>query len=390
MIAATQHDKFALLDYHRLWNAGIQTARDGVRWHLIEASRHHYEFASLLPQVRAACDAGVEVIWDLCHYGYPNDLDPFSPSFVERFARFALATARVLRNETEGRLFIAPINEISFFAWAAGDVTYLNPFAQGRADVLKAQLVRACIAAIEAIWSVAPDARIVHPDPLINVVAESPADYDIAEAQRLAQFEAWDMIAGRQQEHLGGHPKYLDILGANYYVHNQRFYTPAEQPPRTISVGDAFYRPFADMLREVHERYGRPILVAETGIEDQARPAWLRYMCGEVRDALEMGVPVEGICLYPVVDHPGWDRGFHRHNGLWGYANGDGDRPIYEPLAAELERQQMMFSTFLNAPQGSSTRQHRQPVDVRAFDNQIDLFDATNAAPAKIPMNQGI
>ena len=36
------------------------------------------------------------------------------------------------------------------------------------------------------------------------------------------------------------------------------------------------YRPLHDMLREAHERVRRPLFIAETGIEDAARPEWLR------------------------------------------------------------------------------------------------------------------
>jgi hypothetical protein len=43
------------------------------------------------------------------------------------------------------------------------------------------------------------------------------------------------------------------------------------------------YRPAWQMLREVYERYRRPLFIAETGIEDEARPAWLRYVGYEVR-----------------------------------------------------------------------------------------------------------
>jgi hypothetical protein len=30
-------------------------------------------------------------IWDLCHYGYPDDLDPFSDAFVDRVAHYCRA-----------------------------------------------------------------------------------------------------------------------------------------------------------------------------------------------------------------------------------------------------------------------------------------------------------
>ncbi|CAN5739588.1 hypothetical protein BH18ACI5_BH18ACI5_27850 [soil metagenome] len=38
MIAATQHDRFIEQDYARLREVGITSARDTVRWHLIERS----------------------------------------------------------------------------------------------------------------------------------------------------------------------------------------------------------------------------------------------------------------------------------------------------------------------------------------------------------------
>jgi hypothetical protein len=93
------------------------------------------------------------------------------------------------------------------------------------------------------------------------------------------------------------------------------------------------------MLQEVYERYRVPIFVAETGIEDETRAAWLRYMCKEVMTALASGVPVEGICLYPIVNHPGWDDDRHCHNGLFDYADADGRREPFQPLAEEVARQ---------------------------------------------------
>jgi hypothetical protein len=54
-------------------------------------------------------------------------------------------------------------------------------------------------------------------------------------------------------------------------------------------------------------------------------------------------VPIEGICLYPIVNHPGWDDDRHCHNGLWDYADDQGNREIYEPLARELDIQQHLI-----------------------------------------------
>ena len=151
IISSTRHDVLALDDYRRLNDLGIWTVRDGVRWHLIERQPNRYDFWSLIPMLRAAEISGTQVIWDLFHYGWPDGLDVFSKEFVERFGRFASAFAHALKRETQGPAFICPVNEISFTSWAGGEVEYLNPFARQRGFELKTQLVRATIAAIEAI-----------------------------------------------------------------------------------------------------------------------------------------------------------------------------------------------------------------------------------------------
>jgi len=101
MMAAVGHDRYVAEDYARLREVGIATARDGVRWHLIERAGC-YDWSSWIPMLRAAREAGVQVIWDLCHYGWPDGLDIFSAAFVERFARFAGQAAQVQREHGEG------------------------------------------------------------------------------------------------------------------------------------------------------------------------------------------------------------------------------------------------------------------------------------------------
>ena len=340
LIHATQHDTLAAADYRRLHEYGITTVRDGIRWHMIEQQAGNYDWRSVLPMVRAAQASGTQVIWDLCHYGWPDDLDILGPEFVPRFAAFADAFAQLLARETDTTPFYVPVNEISFFAWAAGDAGYLNPFCTGRSFELKVQLVRATLAAIDAVWNVDSSARIVHAEPLIHVVAapDRPWDYNAAEGHRQAQFQAWDMISGRMWPQLGGHQRYLDILGINYYPNNQWIHGGPHQ-----YRFDQQYRPLHDMLREVHKRYQRPLFIAETGCEDGERPEWLRYIGREVRSAIRLGVPVEGVCLYPILNHPGWDDDRHCHNGLFDYPNAQGDREVYAPLAQELRTQQALI-----------------------------------------------
>lgn len=315
LIAATRHDEQALGDYRLLQDHGIGTVRDALRWHLIETEPGRYDWSSFLPMLHAARQTGTQVIWDLCHYGIPHGLDIWSPEFLERFAAFAAAAAHLIRTEGDGEApFYCPVNEISYWAWAGGDHGRMYPHALGCGPDLKRQLARAAIVATEAVRDVDPRARFVTAEPLIHVVTppEAPDGVKAGAAEhRQAQFEACDMIAGRFAPELGGNEDCLDLVGVNFYSDNQLFHTGG-----TVPFGHGLYRPLHLLLADVYARYERPMLLTETGAEGANGPGWLRYVSGEVRAARRMGVPVEAICVYPVMDYPGWDNDRHCRCGL--------------------------------------------------------------------------
>lgn len=340
LITATRHEEFAEADYKRLLSIGMKTARDGLRWHLIEQKPFAYDFSCLEKQIQAARKTGIQIIWDFFHYGYPDDLDLFSSEFIERFARFSAAAASFLQSRFHQPLIISPVNEISFFSWAAGEVGIFHPFQIGRGEELKVQMVRASIAAIDAIRAVAPNTRFLQTDPAIHVTATKKHNQEAAENYRRSQFQAFDMLCGKLKPELGGHPKYLDIIGLNYYFHNQWRY-PSR---RKISLGHPEYRPFHQILEEFYNRYQLPILIAETGIENDERPEWFEYVWQETKMAISRGVPVQGICLYPIVNHPGWDDNRHCYNGLWDYINQENEREIFQPLAEQIAAIQMILN----------------------------------------------
>jgi beta-glucosidase/6-phospho-beta-glucosidase/beta-galactosidase len=340
LLASTKHGELAAEDYEALKQHGIRTVRDGLRWHLIERSPRHYDWGGFLPMLRAANRSEMQVIWDLCHYGWPDDIDIWSAAFVERFADFAAAAASIVANESNAIPFYCPVNEISFWAWAACHARRFQPAVPGRGGELKRQLVRATIAATEAIRSVDRRARFVNADPLINVVPGSnrAKSRDAARGYHLAQYETRDMLVGALAPELGGKPEHLDILGVNYYPNNQWMLGG-----KTLEFGHPHYRALRELLAEAFERYHRPLFVSETGAEGSARAAWLFYVCEEVKAAIASGVPIDGICLYPVLDYPGWENARHCEVGLLGAPDGNGRRSVFEPLAAELMRQQSLF-----------------------------------------------
>ncbi|WHA42621.1 glycosyltransferase [Agrobacterium larrymoorei] len=330
MIAVVGHDMYAAQDYRQLAEFGIKTVRDGFRWHLIDR-QGEYDWSSIRPMLKAAQATGTQVIWDLLHYGWPDGLDIWSPQFVDRFARFAGACARFVLEESDDVPFYCPVNEISFFSWGGGDAGYLNPFANGRGYELKVQLARAAIAAMETILTIEPKARFVHCDPVINVITDParPWEAGASEGHRQAQFQGWDLIAGRIWPQIGGRPELLDIIGVNYYFNNQWIHGG---PP--IDIGHPLYKPLSRILIETYARYGRPILIAETGIEDERRPEWFKYVASQGARAMQTGVPLEGICLYPIINHPGWDDDRPCLNGLLSSEiTSMSKRTAYQPLA---------------------------------------------------------
>ncbi len=172
-------------------------------------------------------------------------------------------------------------------------------------------------------------------EPAIHVVARTttPAARRAAEAYRLSQFEALDGILAKA-------PDSIDVIGLNFYFHNQWRHPSRRKIPR----GHSLYRPLNEILDEFYRRYEKPLMIAETGIEDEPRPDWLRYVCDEVAIAMDQGIPMNGICLYPIVNHPGWADDRHCHNGLWDYPDDLGNREIFEPLAREVRQQIERFS----------------------------------------------
>jgi hypothetical protein len=106
------------------------------------------------------------------------------------------------------------------------------------------------------------------------------------------------MLSGTAAPELGGRSHYLDLLGVNFYHDNQW---------RHVGSG---------------------------------RAEWLREMSQELCLAVDAGIPLQGVCLYPILDRFDWDDPTHWHNsGLWDLVpDGDGTlkRVINREYADEL------------------------------------------------------
>lgn len=348
LIAKTGHDQHCRQDYELVVAHGFLGVRDGFRWHLIEEQRGRYDWSSVLPMLRSAREVGITVIWDLCHYGYPDWLDPWSPEFRDRFTEFALRAADLIRDVSGEVPRLCVVNEISFWSWCGAEEGNINPWTELRGAEFKRQLVRTSLAATRAIRVRHPDALLISAEPLINIVRDTNDEADVAAAlaYHQSQYQASDMLMGRLEPELGGFAEALDVIGVNYYPHNQWRLRGGFVP-----FGHHDYKPLRELLREAHERYRKPLLIAETGAEHSARPYWLAYVCNETRAAMKMGVEIAGICLYPITNYCGWDNERLCHAGLFSTPDETGARIAEPDFAEEVHRQMELFSEpVLNTP----------------------------------------
>ena len=72
-------------------------------------------------------------------------------------------------------------------------------------------------------------------------------------------------------------------------------------------------------------------------------------MTQELCIAIEAGVPVEGVCLYPIVDRFDWDDASHWHNsGLWDFRREQDQfvRVLNDEFANELRHSQLKLASL--------------------------------------------
>ncbi|HYD75217.1 b-glycosidase [Ramlibacter sp.] len=373
LVAETQHREHALEDYRMLRDLGIAVAREGIPWPMADRGGGRYDFSSIAPMLDAMRRTRVTPLWDLCHYGYPDDADPFQPSFRERFAGYCGAVARHVRDELPGPYWFTPINEITFFAFCGGEWGWVAPYGKDRAtrERFRVALCAAAIAGAQAIREVLPQARMVHVDPLIQVVAppDRPDQQEAAAHETFVDsFLAWDMLCGMAHPELGGSPEILDIVGANNYSFGQMEYRE-QGPHQALPPGSPGVVPLCDLLRRAWERYRRPMVIGETSGMGRGRPDWLRDVMQEAMAAVNQGMDLHGICLFPGVDMPDWHTGEWLHNGICDLVPRDGRlaRVPHAPYVEELRRWQKELNRVTE-------------LDEDPFSDPVDLQDVVAAA----------
>jgi beta-glucosidase/6-phospho-beta-glucosidase/beta-galactosidase len=347
LVAECQHDVQANNDYKILHALGISVSREGIPWPMVDKGNGRYDFSSIAPMIAAMKQYGITPIWDLCHYGYPDGEDPFSTAFIKRFEAYCTAVAKHVSAIMDRPFFFTPINEITYFSFIGGRWGWVAPYKKSKEDYnrLRLSLCSAAIAGVKAIRSIIPHARMVHPDPLVQVEApkHQPEKKQLAWHETYVEtYLSWDILYGKEYPQLGGSPEVLDIVGINNYSVGFLEYGDEKGPHIAMQPNDQRILPLCSLLELVWKRYNRPMVISETSGVKEKRVPWMKDMMEETLAAINMGMDIQGVCFFPAIGSASWEYKEWVQSGFYNVEK-EGNilqRKLYEPYVAELLRWQ--------------------------------------------------
>ncbi|GAB2696827.1 beta-glucosidase [Mucilaginibacter koreensis] len=344
LLTQTGHLQLIDEDYQLLQPFGIKTVREGIRWSVVEKTPYHYDWSTVALMLQAGQRDGIQQIWDICHFGFPDDLHPLHPDFTSRFVALCEAFARFYRSQyPTATLIVTPVNEVSFLSWLGGENCGTAPYLTNQGWEVKYHLMKAFIAGVAAMRNIDPSVKILTTEPLVNMVPPlNPTDEQIEEAafQQNLQFQSLDMLCGFICPELGGKPEYADVLGFNFYYNNQWVIGQEEFLPWFNENPDPRWMPLHELLSVAYARYQKPMILSETSHSGVDRPNWLDFITNQCAVLLQQHIPLWGVCLYPIIDRPDWnDLSCWHHSGLWDVTNPDASVPerlLHQPYAEAL------------------------------------------------------
>ncbi|HEY8564257.1 MAG TPA: family 1 glycosylhydrolase [Beijerinckiaceae bacterium] len=341
-------------DLDRVAALGIRTLRYPALWETISPDTpdetdftwHDTRFARLR-------ELGIRAIAGLCHHGsgppYTDMLDPAFPELLARHARNVAARYPHLDLYT-------PVNEPLTTARFSGLYGHWYPHGRDYPTFLRA-LVNECkatVLAMRAIREVRPDAGLVQTDdfgktfstPLLTYQAEHDNDrrwltFDLLCGRVDREHPFWPFLidAGVPQAdlelfHAGDAAP--DIIGINHYLTSERFlderlhrypehhhggngrhvYADAEAvrvhlPPNEIGP--------AARLREVWDRYHRPIAVTEAhhGCTRDEQLRWLVEVWQAAETVRSEGADIRAVTIWSLFGTVDWNTLLTERNGVY-------------------------------------------------------------------------
>ncbi|WP_230530351.1 family 1 glycosylhydrolase [Microvirga roseola] len=341
-------------DLDRIAVLGIRTLRYPVLWESVSPEHpDRRDFSWHDERLQRLRQLEIRAIAGLCHHGsgprYTNMLDPAWPELLARHA------SHVARRYPHLDLY-TPVNEPLTTARFSGLYGHWYPHGTSYEAFLRI-LVNECkatVLAMRAIRKIRPDAQLVQTDDMGKTFSTPLLAYQAAhENQR--RFLSFDLLCGMVDRH---HPWWRilldhgvpqadlellleadaapDIIGINHYLTSERYlderltrypehhwggngrhdYADAEAvrmplPPEDIGP--------AARLREVWERYRRPMAVTEAHHgctrDDQLR--WLMQVWRDVEVLREEGADIRAVTIWSLFGAVDWNSLLTSRNGFY-------------------------------------------------------------------------
>jgi beta-glucosidase/6-phospho-beta-glucosidase/beta-galactosidase len=317
----TAHDRRWREDLELLGACGVHEIRYPVRWHRVEVEPGSFDWAQTDEVLAHLADVGLHPIVDLVHHtSYPHWIADFAdPEFGPALLRYVRAFAERYPGVDAYTIFNEPFTTFLL----CGQAGIWPPQLRGLEGFLTIarNVFPALTEASRLLRELLPHARHVYVEACERHTASTPAGAQFADWTNDRRFFLTDLFFGHELDErrpfvadvlaCGGadllevEPGAIDVLGLDYYAHNQWEWADVDVGTTCPSAPV----PFADVIREYWERYRLPCIVGETNIRGlpSDRATWLKYTLEQCERARAAGLPVEGYCWFPFIDSCDWD-----------------------------------------------------------------------------------
>jgi beta-glucosidase/6-phospho-beta-glucosidase/beta-galactosidase len=308
-------------DIEMLRSCGVRDVRYPVRWHRVEAEPGSFDWRQTDEVLGYLEQAGIRPIVDLVHHtSYPRWVRDFAdPAFGPALLRYVRAFAERYPGIGAYTIFNEPFTTFLL----CGELGIWPPRLRGLDGFLTVarNVFPSLTEASRLLRELLPDARHVYVEACERHTSSTPAGAQYAEWTNDRRFFLTDLFLGRDVDSRrpfvadvlacgGGDllevaPGEIDVLGLDYYAHNQWEWADVGVGTTSPSAPAAL----ADVIAEYWARYRLPCILGETNIRGfpSDRATWLKYTLEQCERARDAGVPVEGYCWFPFVDSCDWD-----------------------------------------------------------------------------------
>jgi dTDP-4-dehydrorhamnose reductase len=332
---------------------GIRTLRYPTLWELVEPIEGHDDWVWLDHRLSRLRQLGISPVAGLLHHGSgPAWTHILSPNFPDQLAAFA---ARLARRYPWIRYF-TPVAEPLTTARMGGLYGVWCPYASDEATCFRLIVAqcRAIAKAMAAIRGVIPQAQLVQTEDIGRTFATPELQYQ-ADYENSRRWLSMDLLCGLVDACHPFHARLIasgvdpvhlselttepcgpDLVGIDYYLTSDRFLDHRTERHRGETVGGNGVDTYVDIaaarseisfagvglmprLKEVWERYWRPIVVAElhNGCTRDEQLRWFVEGWQVAKDCLASGVDVRGVTAWSLFGAVDWNSLMVRRDGYY-------------------------------------------------------------------------